>query len=135
MAKKKDQGENSRNRTKANGEGSIRQRKDGKWEARYSLGYDSEGKQIRKSLYGKTRQEVNEKLTKILYELSIGTYLEPTKITVKQWCSDWLENYKKHEIKPKTYESYKNIVKLHIEPHIGHVQLKELLLSHSARPV
>lgn len=126
MARKINSEEDSRNRTRANGEGNIRQRKDGSWEARYSIGCDNDGKQIRKSVYGKTRGEVSEKLKKILYELSIGTYVEPTKITVKQWCNDWLENYKRHEIKPKTFECYRNIIRLHIEPLIGHVALKEL---------
>ena len=47
---------------RANGEGNIRKRKDGRWEGRYTAGYDSEtGKRIIKNVLGKTQAEVKEK--------------------------------------------------------------------------
>ena len=61
---------------KGNGEGSIRKRKDGKWEARYTVGYNENGKQVQKSLYGKTRQEVQKKLTKINASRDDGSYIK-----------------------------------------------------------
>ena len=49
---------------RANGEGSIRKRKDGRWEARYTAGYDpTTGKRIIKSALGKTQAEVKGRLT------------------------------------------------------------------------
>ena len=48
---------------RANGEGSIRKRKDGRWEGRYTAGYDKDGKVITKNVLGKTQAEVKEKLT------------------------------------------------------------------------
>ena len=54
----------------ASGMGSIRHRPDGNWEARYTEGvHPDTGKQIRKSIYGKTQKEVRQALTKKLYEL------------------------------------------------------------------
>ncbi len=48
---------------RANGEGNIRKRKDGRWEGRYTAGYDSvTGKRIIKNVLGKTQAEVKEKL-------------------------------------------------------------------------
>lgn len=48
---------------RANGEGNIRKRKDGRWEGRYTAGYDSAtGKRIIKNVLGKTQAEVKEKL-------------------------------------------------------------------------
>ena len=47
---------------RANGEGSIRKRKDGRWEGRYTAGYDKDGKVITKNVLGKTQAEVKEKL-------------------------------------------------------------------------
>ena len=48
---------------RANGEGNIRKRKDGRWEGRYTAGYDSEtGKRIIKNVLGKTQAEVKKKL-------------------------------------------------------------------------
>ena len=53
----------------AQGSGGIRQRKDGTWEARYTAGRDSgTGKQVRKSIYGKTQREVRQKLAQVTVE-------------------------------------------------------------------
>ena len=57
---------------RANGEGTIRQRKPDLWEGRYSIGVSSDGKQIQKSVYGKTQGEVRKKLSflRIAYKLT-----------------------------------------------------------------
>lgn len=108
------------------GEGNIRQRKDGTWEARYSLGVDSRGKQIRKSIYGKTRNEVSKKLTKILNDINMNTYIDPSKITIKEWIEAWLKDYKENSVSKKTYNSYKQQLDLYIIPHLGYVYLKDI---------
>ncbi|MBQ7895430.1 MAG: Arm DNA-binding domain-containing protein, partial [Oscillospiraceae bacterium] len=78
----------------ANGSGTIRKRSDGRWEARYSLGFDPKtGKQIQKSIYGKTQKEVRQKLSKVSTEIDEGTYFEPSKMTLSQWLDTWLEEY------------------------------------------
>ena len=54
---------------RANGEGNIRKRKDGRWEGRYTAGYDPKtGKRLIKNVLGKTQAEVKEKLKKALEE-------------------------------------------------------------------
>ena len=53
-------------RKRGNNEGSIRTRRDGRWEAQYSVKRQSDGKTVRRSLYGKSRQEVQEKHRKCL---------------------------------------------------------------------
>ena len=54
---------------RANGEGNIRKRKDGRWEGRYTVGHDPEtGKAIIKNVLGKTQTEVKEKLKKAIEE-------------------------------------------------------------------
>ena len=59
----------------AKGAGSIRKRPDGRWEARYTVGFDSDtGKPIRKSIYGKTQQEVRQRMAKAIAEIDDGTY-------------------------------------------------------------
>ena len=67
------------------GEGSIRQRKDGLWETRVTVGKKPDGKPDRRSLYGKTRAEVQRKLREALAALDCGTYVEPSKLTVGEW--------------------------------------------------
>ena len=55
---------------RANGEGNIHKRKDGRWEGRYTTGYDSEtGKQIIKNVLGKAQAEVREKLAQAQLEI------------------------------------------------------------------
>ena len=71
------------NTQNAKGSGTIRKRSDGRWEARYTTGIDPKtGKQIQKSVYGKTQKEVRQKLTEVTAEIDSGTYLEQTKDTV-----------------------------------------------------
>ena len=54
---------------RANGEGSIRKRKDGRWEGRYTAGHDLEtGRAVYKNVLGKTQGEVKEKLKTALQE-------------------------------------------------------------------
>lgn len=70
----------------AQGGGTIRQRADGRWEGRYTVGRDpGTGKQIQKSIYGRTQKEVRQRLQQITTAIDDGTYTEPSKLTVGQW--------------------------------------------------
>ena len=53
---------------RANGEGSIRKRKDGRWEGRYTAGYDQDGKRLIKNVLGRTQAEVKNKLSVAIAE-------------------------------------------------------------------
>lgn len=80
---------------RANGEGSIRKRKDGRWEGRYTAGHDPvTGKTIYKNVLGKTQAEVKEKL-KIAIERSSSLIVITKRYTVGQWLDTWMENYAK----------------------------------------
>ena len=76
-------------------EGSIRKRKDGTWEARVTIGILENGKQNRKSLYGKTRQEVSAKMTDLLNNLQKGVITNPTEMTVSEWLDIYINSYLK----------------------------------------
>lgn len=108
------------------GEGSISKRPDGTWWARITVGKTPDGKQKRKAFYGKTRKEVQEKLTAALNDINNNTYIEPSKMTVEQWMYIWLKEYKIHSIKPKTYVNYETYIRCHIVPVIGKYPLKSL---------
>ena len=107
-------------------EGSIRKRKDGTWEARVTIGISADGKQQRKSLYGKTRQEVSAKMTDLLNNLQKGIITNPTEMTLAEWLDFYMLEYKKQYVKPTTYNNYTVKVKNHIKPAIGHYKLKAL---------
>ena len=111
---------------KANGSGTIRKRADGRWEGKYSLGYDPKtGKLIRKSVYGKTQKEVRLALSKIVSEMDSGTYVEPSKMKVSQWLDEWLASYTMN-IKPATRSAYEEHIRIHIKPSLGDIPLKQL---------
>ena len=111
---------------KANGSGTIRKRADGRWEGKYTLGYDPKtGKLIRKSVYGKTQKEVRLALSKIVSEMDSGTYAEPSKMKVSQWLDEWLASYTMNS-KPATRSAYEEHIRVHIKPSLGDIPLKQL---------
>lgn len=118
-------------RKRGHGEGTISKRKDGRWEGKISIGHDPvTGKLKRVTFYGKTRQEVAEKLNKALHEYKTGTFIKPNKITVGQWLDRWLEVYAKPKVRLSTWESYETTVRCHIKPTIGNLPLKDLRPEH-----
>lgn len=114
----------------ANGSGAIYKRNDGRWEGKYSIAAtDGSGKYIRKSVYGKTQEEVRKKLTEITSEIDEGTYVAPSQYKVSEWLENWLEVYVSHSVKDFTLDSYTNVCHRYIEPALGHIKLKELKAS------
>ena len=109
----------------AQGSGSIRQRADGTWEARITVGTDpGTGKPERKSVYGKTQADVRKKMTAVLRAVDSGTYQAPDKTTVAEWLDEWMETFCAVKVKPLTYSSYEVAIKNHIKPAIGAVKIQ-----------
>lgn len=76
------------------GNGSIRKGSDGRWEGRYTVGINKQtGKQIQKTVYGKTKAETRKQVTSIMAEIDAGTYIEPTKTTLVIWLDIWIRDY------------------------------------------
>lgn len=118
----------------AAGGGSIRQRPDGRWEARVTVGTNpGTGKPLRRSIYGNTQAEVRKEMTAILREVDRGTYLTPQKITVSQWLDEWLDTFAVGKIKPTTYIHYQACIRNYIKPHIGAIELQALCGAHIQR--
>lgn len=107
-------------------EGSIRQRKDGTLEARYTVGVKENGKPNRKSVYAKTRKEVKDKLNAILLSLKNGTYTNSNNILFIDWLSKWLETYAKPNIKLATYTSYETYIRGHLKPYFSNIKLQSV---------
>lgn len=117
----------AKQKRRGNNEGSIYQRPDGRWCSQIIVGINpTTGKPKRKTLYGKTRREVAEKLAKTLQELSSGAYIEPSTFTLGEWLDKWLTEYKKAQLKPSTYESYAGLVARHVKPALGNIPLAKL---------
>ena len=110
----------------AKGGGTIRQRPDGRWEARYTFGIDpGTGKQIQKSVYGKTQKEVAQNLRQITAEIDAKTYVAPCKLSISEWMSIWAQDYLVG-VKASTAYLYMRTIELYIDPHLGHIRLDAL---------
>lgn len=106
-------------------QGNIRQRANGLYEARVTVGVKPDGSPKRQSFYGKTEKEVFAKMTAALSEMHKGTYVEPTELTVGQWLDSFMETYKKPSVKPTTYQLYQTQA-AHIRRVLGTYRLKDL---------
>ena len=116
---------------RANGEGNIRKRKDGRWEGRYTVGHDPEtGKAIIKNVLGKTQAEVKEKLKKAIEENVGIDYGRAKNYTVGNWLEVWYENYAKIKMRPSTYLTYHGYIENHIKPQLGKIPLNDLTTLH-----
>ena len=116
---------------RANGEGNIRKRKDGRWEGRYTVGHDPEtGKAIIKNVLGKTQAEVKEKLKKAIGENVGIDYGRAKTYTVGNWLEVWYENYAKIKMRPSTYLTYHGYIENHIKPQLGKIPLNDLTTLH-----
>ena len=112
---------------RANGEGNIRKRRDGRWEGRYTAGHDPvTGKQIFKNVLGKTQAEVKEKLAKALVEAGQVDFTKVGQYTVGTWMDTWFENVAKIKVRPSSHQTYKGYIDNHIKPSIGNIPLEKL---------
>ena len=112
---------------RANGEGNIRKRKDGRWEGRYTAGYDEKtGKRLIKNVLGKTQAEVKEKLAKAVAEAESVDVRRADEYTLGTWLQTWYELYAKPHLRFSTAEYYRRGIELHIVPRIGDIPLKKL---------
>ena len=118
----------------ASGSGTIRQRPDGTWEGRLTVGSDpGTGRPVRKSIYGKTQTEVRKKMTATQRAIDNGTYRAPDKTTVSEWLDTWMETFCAAKVKPLTYSSYAVAIKKHIKPSIGALRLQAVRGIHVQR--
>lgn len=104
----------------ANGMGSIRQRADGRWEARYTA---PDGRQH--SVFARTQKEVSAKLKAALQQVDGGAWREPSTMTVGGWLDIWLTDYQSDNSE-RTVLKYKSIVDHNFKPVLGDLKLTKL---------
>ncbi len=122
MAKKKVLSKTRR----ANNEGSIYKRKDGRWAGYVSIGFDESGKPLRKTIYGKSQTEVAKKLCEISGRIKSNSYDLVEKHNLEELMLEWLLLFKKSAVSPRTFEGNIRNFKLHIVPVIGKMKVYEI---------
>lgn len=119
---------------RGNGEGSICRRPDGRWQGSVSLGRDDSGKLLRKYFYGKTRKEVADKINEAVEKINKGSFIyNKDNPTAKIWGQIWLWEYKRNSIKPRTFDQYETLLRVHVFPAIGDIKLVDLKTDHIQR--
>jgi integrase len=114
---------------RGNGEGSIGiHKKSGLYMARYTVETPKGPK--RKTIYGKTHREVDEKLTKAKAERDVGLVFDADNLKVGQYLTGWLADSVRDTVKHTTYESYERLVRIHLVPTLGRIKLKNLAPAH-----
>lgn len=112
---------------RANGEGSIRKRADGRWEARYYDPREPDPKKQRKSIISKSQKNVVAQLKAVKAEISVGeSLLVNDNPTVAEWLALWMKEYKISDLRDGTYESYEQNINININPILGDIKLKQL---------
>jgi hypothetical protein len=114
------------------GEGSISQRSDGLWVARIDIGQDASGKRQRKAVYGKTKKECAEKLTKLASQKLDGTLIDTGRMTVADRLDRWLTDEAAVNCASNTITRYKGVTDQHVKPRIGSLKLTTLKPGHVA---
>lgn len=109
---------------RSHGDGEIRERPDGRWEARIRL---ANGK--RKSVYGKTRRDAQTKLKALKRDIEHGVDLSQESLRTSEYIETWLE-LERDSLRPSTLKGYESYIRRHIIPNLGHLRLKDLSATH-----
>jgi integrase len=116
-------------RRRGRSEGSVFQRKDKRWVARLTLGWEA-GRQVRWESYSATESEAQEKLLKARYDHSRGLPVAVEKQSIRQFLDRWLEESIKPTVRPTSYQVYCQHVRLYLGPHLGRLDLAKLSPQH-----
>lgn len=103
------------------GDGSIYQRKDGRWAATITL-----DNRKRKTFYGKTRKEVREKLRVAQHEQKQGILATGPHQKLGTYLTTWLETVLKPSARKTTYSQYRSMINHHLIPDLGHITVQKL---------
>lgn len=110
-------------------EGSIFQRKDGRWCGVLSLGV-RDGRRARKSFYGATAADIQDQITKAKSDRNLGLPVSVERQTVKEFLDRWLEESVKPSVRALTHQQYSQHVRLYLGPVLGRLRLAKLSPQH-----
>lgn len=112
-------------KSRSHGQGGLFKRSDGMWTGTVEIS-STDGKRRTKRVYSKSRNEAARKLRELRAEIAAGRVPTTSTTTVGKWLDHWLENIAKPELRPTTYRSYEQVLRLHVKPHIGGIRLNKL---------
>ena len=114
------------NRKRKQGEGTLRLRKDGRWEGRVVIGYDDKGKPKTKSVLAHTKSECVEKLEMLKEECGRTAEKLKPDMPFGEWIDFWYKYFSSPKLRPTTQATYENRIYGHIIPSVGKIPLSKL---------
>ena len=117
---------------KGNGEGSIYEHKRNGKKVGYRGAYTIHTTKGPKRRYvtGKTREEVRQKLTKVIADRDGGLIFDAGNLTVREYLDRWLRDCVRGTVRASTYERHESIIRMHIKPALGRIRLESLTPAH-----
>ncbi len=109
-------------------------RKDGRYCTHVSIGVDSEGKPMRRTLYARTQRELEEKAAELRLQVTQGAVVADENVYLSEWAKEWIKTYKSG-VAYNTRKMYEVMINAHITPNIGNIKLKDIKPHHIQRLV
>ena len=109
---------------RANGDGLMRKRSDGRWEGRIVVGHKENGKPIFKSVFGRTQKELLPKLEQLRRDYAGTDLTEECRMPLGEWLEQWLLEHGQR-LRPATVDGYRYCIRL-IDQHLAAVPLDQL---------
>ena len=117
-------------RKRKNGEGTVRLRKDGRWEGRIVIGYDENDLPKTKNVLAKTKGECIEKLKALKSTITPDTPIKlKADMPFGEWLDHWYETYCKPNARPATQRTYEGYIRLYLHPRLGSIPLNKVTTS------
>ena len=114
------------NKRRPQGDGTIRKRSDGRWEARIIIGHKNDGSPMYKSAFTKTQKSALKQLHQLIDLYRDVDLTEDSRMTLGEWLDKWLDEYMIFTIRESTLDSYRAMVKNQVKPFIGGKQIASL---------
>ena len=108
------------------GDGTIRKRSDGRWEARIIVGHKNDGSPMYKSAFTKTQKSALKQLHQLIDLYRDVDLTEDSRMTLGEWLDKWLDEYMIFTVRESTLDSYRAMVKNQVKPFIGGKQISSL---------
>ena len=114
------------NKRRPQGDGTIRKRSDGRWEARIIIGHKNDGSPMYKSAFAKTQRSALKQLHQLLDLYRDVDLTEECRMTLGEWMDKWLDEYMIFTVRESTLDSYRCLTENQVKRFIGEKQLSSL---------
>ena len=114
------------NKRRPQGDGTIRKRSDGRWEARIIIGHKNDGSPMYKSAFAKTQKSALKQLHQLLDLYRDVDLTEDCRMTLGEWMDKWLDEYMVFTIRESTMSGYRSQIEHQVKRFLGDKPLTSL---------